>query len=399
MGFLLSGEKMAEEIKSLTLKINTQSVEEANRKLDEFSKKARNAAAATDDLTAAKKRASTVTAEELRDFERVYQNAIKSAKATRQAADEARKLALSRKQLADSADIYIEKLTKASKATKSFEGATKLASSQASEMYLQLMKGDFSGFQTSFMSMVMQNGVGNTFSTLLTSLNPLNIGVSAAISGGIELAKSYYKVSQELSNFNKIIISTGNYAGVTGDQLILISKKISSEVGDTHEVVNALEAALSTNKFNRNWLEKVAMTAVLLQQSMDKNISETVDNFKRLSEDPLKASEELHAKYNYLTLAVYQQIAALQKNGDTQGAQELAMREYSNAMNKRANDINKNLGTLERMWNALSKAAGSAWDAMLNIGREDTLEDQIKREAYQLAFYRSVNYGHHDNTR
>ncbi|MCT6866942.1 MAG: hypothetical protein M3Z63_02570, partial [Gilliamella apicola] len=79
---------MAEEIKSLTLKINTQSVEEANRKLDEFSKKARNAAAATDDLTAAKKRASTVTAEELRDFERVYQNAIKSAKATRQAADE-----------------------------------------------------------------------------------------------------------------------------------------------------------------------------------------------------------------------------------------------------------------------------------------------------------------------
>lgn len=390
---------MAEEIKSLTLKINTQSVEEANRKLDEFSKKARNAAAATDDLTAAKKRASTVTAEELRDFERVYQNAIKSAKATRQAADEARKLALSRKQLADSADIYIEKLTKASKATKSFEGATKLASSQASEMYLQLMKGDFSGFQTSFMSMVMQNGVGNTFSTLLTSLNPLNIGVSAAISGGIELAKSYYKVSQELSNFNKIIISTGNYAGVTGDQLVLISKKISSEVGDTHEVVNALEAALSTNKFNRNWLEKVAMTAVLLQQSMDKNISETVDNFKRLSEDPLKASEELHAKYNYLTLAIYQQIAALQKNGDTQGAQELAMREYSNAMNKRANDINKNLGTLERMWNALSKAAGSAWDAMLNIGREDTLEDQIKREAYQLAFYRSVNYGHHDNPR
>ena len=278
---------MAEEIKSLTLKINTQSVEEANRKLDEFSKKARNAAAATDDLTAAKKRASTVTAEELRDFERVYQNAIKSAKATRQAADEARKLALSRKQLADSADIYIEKLTKASKATKSFEGATKLASSQASEMYLQLMKGDFSGFQTSFMSMVMQNGVGNTFSTLLTSLNPLNIGVSAAISGGIELAKSYYKVSQELSNFNKIIISTGNYAGVTGDQLVLISKKISSEVGDTHEVVNALEAALSTNKFNRNWLEKVAMTAVLLQQSMDKNISETVDNFKSLSDDPL----------------------------------------------------------------------------------------------------------------
>ncbi|PXY92039.1 phage tail tape measure protein [Gilliamella apis] len=277
---------MAEEIKSLTLKINTQSVEEANRKLDEFSKKARNAAAATDDLTAAKKRASTVTAEELRDFERVYQNAIKSAKATRQAADEARKLALSRKQLADSgdklytsfrlqidslknssasskelkkitaqlgasyksgnldinnykqllvdvalkhkevasaeqnasnvkisysnqlkaqaaaqdlskeqmlkyqsaqlgagysADVYFKKVTRASTATKSFEDATRTATTQTASMYLQIMKGDFSGFQTSLMSMVMQNGVGNTFSTLLTSLNPLNIGISAVI--------------------------------------------------------------------------------------------------------------------------------------------------------------------------------------------------------------------------
>lgn len=277
---------MAEEIKSLTLKINTQSVEEANRKLDEFSKKARNAAAATDDLTAAKKRASTVTAEELRDFERVYQNAIKSAKATRQAADEERKLVLSRKQLADSgdklytsfrqqidslknssasskelekitaqlgasyksgnldinnykqllvdvalkhkevasaeqnasnvkinysnqlkaqaaaqdlskeqmlkyqsaqlgagysADVYFKKVTRASTATKSFEDATRTATTQTASMYLQIMKGDFSGFQTSLMSMVMQNGVGNTFSTLLTSLNPLNIGISAAI--------------------------------------------------------------------------------------------------------------------------------------------------------------------------------------------------------------------------
>lgn len=277
---------MAEEIKSLTLKINTQSVEEANRKLDEFSKKARNAAAATDDLTAAKKRASTVTAEELRDFERVYQNAIKSAKATRQAADEERKLVLSRKQLADSgdklytsfrqqidslknssasskelekitaqlgasyksgnldinnykqllvdvalkhkevasaeqnasnvkinysnqlkaqaaaqdlskeqmlkyqsaqlgagysADVYFKKVTRASTATKSFEDATRSATTQTASMYLQIMKGDFSGFQTSLMSMVMQNGVKNTFSTLLTSLNPLNIGISAVI--------------------------------------------------------------------------------------------------------------------------------------------------------------------------------------------------------------------------
>ena len=95
---------MAEAITSLTLEINTQSVDEASRKLDAFSKKAEDAASATDELTAAKKRSLNVTDEELKDFERVYQNAVKNAKATRVAAEQERKLATARKQLVESGD-------------------------------------------------------------------------------------------------------------------------------------------------------------------------------------------------------------------------------------------------------------------------------------------------------
>ena len=100
----MSGETMAEAITSLTLEINTQSVDEASRKLDAFSKKAEDAASATDELTAAKKRSLNVTDEELKDFERVYQNAVKGAKASRIAAEQERKLAAARKQLAESGD-------------------------------------------------------------------------------------------------------------------------------------------------------------------------------------------------------------------------------------------------------------------------------------------------------
>ncbi|QHJ83040.1 MAG: hypothetical protein [Caudoviricetes sp.] len=277
---------MAEEITSLTLEINTQSVDEASKKLDVFSKKAEDAAVATDELTAAKKRSKKMTDEEIRDFERVYQNAVKGAKASRIAAEQERKLAAARKQLAESgdrlytnyrnqidalknvstaskelekiteqvrasykagtldinnyrqlladvairqkevtvaetlatkakvdfinklkaqvatqnltkeqllsyqaaqlgvsssADIYIKKIAQASAATKNYETATRAATDQAAKMLTQLMSGDFSGFRSSSMSMIMKNGVGNTFSTLLTSLNPLNIGISAMV--------------------------------------------------------------------------------------------------------------------------------------------------------------------------------------------------------------------------
>ena len=284
--FLCLEKTMAEAITSLTLEINTQSVDEASRKLDAFSKKAEDAASATDELTAAKKRSLNVTDEELKDFERVYQNAVKNAKATRVAAEQERKLVVARIQLAESgdrlytsyrnqidglknvstaskelekissrlresyksgaidinnynqllsdvavkqkevtiaetlatkaktdfinklkaqlatqnltkeqllsyqaaqlgvsssADIYIKKIAQASNATKNYENTTRAATHQAAIMQTQLMQGNFSGLRNSGMSMIMKNGVGNTFSTLLTSLNPLNIGISAMV--------------------------------------------------------------------------------------------------------------------------------------------------------------------------------------------------------------------------
>ena len=95
---------MAEAITSLTLEINTQSVDEASKKLDAFSKKAEEAAVATDELTAAKKRSKKMTDEEIRDFERVYQNVMKAVKASEQEAEQERKLAAARKKLAESGD-------------------------------------------------------------------------------------------------------------------------------------------------------------------------------------------------------------------------------------------------------------------------------------------------------
>lgn len=329
---------MAEAITSLTLEINTQSVDEASKKLDVFSKKAEDAAVATDELTAAKKRSKKMTDEEIRDFERVYQNAVKGAKASRIAAEQERKLAAARKQLAESgdrlytnyrnqidalknvstaskelekiteqvrasykagtldinnyrqlladvairqkevtvaetlatkakvdfinklkaqvatqnltkeqllsyqaaqlgvsssADIYIKKIAQASAATKNYETATRAATDQAAKMLTQLMSGDFSGFRSSSMSMIMKNGVSDTFSTLLTSLNPLNIGISAMVGllGSMipklfETESATEQLASAQERLNKVM-STDKQRGMTflSDDMMKLLKK------------------------------------------------------------------------------------------------------------------------------------------------------------------------------
>ncbi|EAY7405252.1 phage tail tape measure protein, partial [Salmonella enterica] len=55
----------------------------------------------------------------------------------------------------------------------------------------------------------------------------------------------------------------------------------------------------------------------------------------------------------------------------------IAMSVYSEEMNKRMGDVHDNLGWIERAWNAVGDAAKWAWDRMLDIGREDTLDEKI----------------------
>jgi phage-related minor tail protein len=46
-------------------------------------------------------------------------------------------------------------------------------------------------------------------------------------------------------------------------------------------------------------------------------------------------------------------------------------------MIQRSNDIKANLGLLESAWNTLAGAAKGAWNAMLDIGREQTAADKL----------------------
>ena len=48
-------------------------------------------------------------------------------------------------------------------------------------------------------------------------------------------------------------------------------------------------------------------------------------------------------------------------------------------MQHRAADVTDSLGYLETGWNSIKSIASSAWDAMLGVGREDTIEDKIER--------------------
>lgn len=220
-------------------------------------------------------------------------------------------------------------------------------------------------------------GIGNAARALVSTLTPLTVGIGAAVLVLGSLALAYQQGSQESVEFYKSIVLTGNAAGTSTDRLTAMAQAIDGISGTQRQASAALAEVTRTGKFAADQLQQVATTAVVMQNTLGRAVSETVAEFAKLADDPVRAAAELNREYNFLTAAVFEQISALREQGDEAAATQLAMDSFASAMQERSNEIANNLGILESAWKGIKAAASEAWDAMLDVGRADTLEEQL----------------------
>ncbi|HBV5500474.1 phage tail length tape measure family protein [Klebsiella aerogenes] len=204
-------------------------------------------------------------------------------------------------------------------------------------------------------------------------VNPFT--VTAAAVGVLGLA--YYKGAQEQDEFYKSLVLTGNQVGKTSGQLADMAARAGAVADSTTgKAASTLNLLVSSGKVAGDSLERVTTAVIKISDATGIATEKLVSDFNDIAADPVAAITKLNDQYHFLTLATYNQIKALQDEGNQQEAARVATDAYANTMQQRANDIHQNLGLLESAWDSLGKAAKGAWDAMLNIGREQTLQDK-----------------------
>ena len=245
----------------------------------------------------------------------------------------------------------------------------RLGTRQAQENVVQLGNALSSGDWGSGVRAVAQLGAGAGAGAagLLAILGPMALATAAV--GG--LAYAYYKGSEEQDSYNKSLILTGNYAGVSAGQLGDMARQVSATVGTTGQAAAVLALLADNGKIAGDSFTSITQAAVSMQEATGKAVSETVAEFSKLADDPVKASAALNEQYHYLTASVYSQIAALEQQGDHAGAVKLATESYADAINERTPKILENLSFWERAYNAVARAA----DSLKNAGRRDINSD------------------------
>lgn len=206
-------------------------------------------------------------------------------------------------------------------------------------------------------------------------INPFTVAAGAAAA----LALAYKKGSEESDAFAKAIILSGNAAGTTVSALQAQAKAISEVVGTQGEAADALAQFAQDGNIASGNLQKFATVAIKLQRDAGQAVSETVKQFSELAKDPVAASVKLNETTRFLTLSLYQQIKALEETGRVAEAAAVAQKGYADALESRTGQLEQRLGAIELGWKNVKDAAKSAWDAMLNVGRPDTLQDQLAK--------------------
>lgn len=287
------------------------------------------------------------------------------------------RLAGTRRAAAQAQGQYAAQTARSAAAQRNLNQQIALAAPQLTDIAVSLASG-----QSPFLVAIQQGGqlrdifggirpaIAGIRAAMGAVINPITIATAAAAA----LAIAFVKGQNEALKLNRILIQTGNSAGVTTDQIVGMAEALNRTVdGATQASASETLAAIAeSGRFTADQFELVARASEQMRQSTGRDIGAIIGEFEKLAESPADAVVELNRKYNFLTGAILEQIRTLQEQGRQQEAATLAMRAYSEAVNSRTPAILENLGLIERGVRAIKNETREAISAILEIGRQQT---------------------------
>jgi len=238
------------------------------------------------------------------------------------------------------------------------------------------------GGQNPFMVLLQQGsqistqfgGVGEAIKGITSLITPARVAMTGLAGAVGAFAIAAFQGYQEGIQFQKQLAITGNFAGMTADSFERSAARIQAASGATAAATREmLMGAAGSGAFGPASIDAATQAMVRLQRLTGQSSEDVVKLFSGMSKGVANWAAETNRSYNFLTVEQYKYIRQLEE----QGRQEQAMIVASNALNDALKTRTVELGYLERGWKAVKEGASNAWNAMLNVGRPDTLGDQI----------------------
>ncbi len=232
-------------------------------------------------------------------------------------------------------------------------------------------------------------GIGNSLKAVTSLITPLNVGLAAAALAVGGLSYATFKAQMVQEAFNRALITSGKYAGLSRGEIIGYANTITqaglSADSATESLTKLLDAGLKIGVD----IGKAGNAIAEFSRYSGKSIDSLVSHFARLSNDPYGGSIELNKQYRYLSASVLQHIKELEDQGKTTEAVTYATDALSGAMADRANEIRSSMGTLPSFFDEIGRAANKMWDSVMGLGADPSKAEQLAKLEQQIKFAKS----------
>jgi lambda family phage tail tape measure protein len=256
---------------------------------------------------------------------------------------------------------------------------------QTTDLFTQLASG-----QSPLIAVIQQGGqlkdamggVGNMFKAIGSLLTPMVLKLTAITAVFGTLAYAAYKGRDEFDKFNDTLTLTGNYAGINAHKFIQMSIQLAQATNMTvGSARDALSAVVGSGKFAENALASVTQAILQYAQIAGVDAATAADKLMSGLDGTASGAKSLNQQMNFLTLAQYKQIEALEKSGKQQEAAKIA----SDALNTQLARQRRELGYLESAWQSTKNVVSDFWDLLKSIGRPESTNQVIDALDKQIA--------------
>jgi phage-related minor tail protein len=225
-------------------------------------------------------------------------------------------------------------------------------------------------------------GIRPALSAVASLITPFRVGVAGAAAGTLALAAAWVQGYRESRQFQDGLTLTGNAAGQTAGQFEALIGRVAT-LGNVSKGAarDAAQAVSASGRFGPQNVEGVTQAVTTLQKFTGEATDDIVKQFGGITSGVAKWAAEQNKAYNFLTPKIYDQIRALEAQGRTQDAIGVAVA----ALNEKFAGQTRNLGLLERGWDAARRAMSNFWDTLKGLGRDETSEERLERLNRRLA--------------
>ena len=217
-------------------------------------------------------------------------------------------------------------------------------------------------------------GIGNALRGIGSAITPA-VGGFALLAGAIGgVGAAFIAGYKESREFSRTLALTGNFAGITADNYERMAEAIAATTqASMSNARGFLSAAVGTGDIGPGAVRSVATAMGNIQRLTGATRDEVVKMFDGLTDSASDWAVKTNRNFNFLSREQFAYIRQLEE----QGRNDEAIKFAADALNQSLATREVRLGSLERAWNSLTSAIGSALDKMKSIGRVETVGEEM----------------------